>query len=433
VQWLQRLRDRTAPHWDRVRSNLWLVPTVMSLGALTVAQMLTHWGPAIPISKDHWIFYSGNFEGARALLSALLTGMVTMTSLVVSITLLVLTLAANQLGGRVIRTFIRDGQVHAVLGLFVATVVYLIAVLRKLDEASLPDVPHLAMTLAVLLGVLSLLALLFYVNKLANAIMHDVVVADVMQEAFADVERLLPEQTEVPEAVIAAMPDGTWIRASGDGYVEAIQVFQILHAVENARASVHIPVVPGDYVVRGAGIARLRADRHEAALSATIQRTIRLSAQRIPAEDLRYGIARLVEIGMRALSPSTHDPVTAIAVINALCSVLCRAVRRGEQQAVFRDRHQVPRVTRRTVRHAELIHAAFEQIRGPAAAYPWVARELVESITRIADQARTPEQRSALVEELAALEARARDALSERDLTVLLARIRASDLLGTTG
>lgn len=134
-------------------------------------------------------------------------------------------------------------------------------------------------------------------------------------------------------------------------------------------------------------------------------------------------------IGMRALSPGTHDSVTAIAVVNALCSVLCRVVRRGEQQAVFRGAHQVPRLTRRTVSHRELIHGAFEQILAPAAAYPWMVRELVESIARIADQARTMHQRSALMEELEVLQEVARDTLSERDWAILLARIRAMDLL----
>ena len=57
--------------------------------------------------------------------------MITMATLVVSITMVVLTLAAQQLGPRLIRSFMSDRRTQATLGLFVGTVVYLLLVLRS--------------------------------------------------------------------------------------------------------------------------------------------------------------------------------------------------------------------------------------------------------------------------------------------------------------
>lgn len=50
--------------------------------------------------------------------------MITMTSLMVSITMVVLTPAAGQIGPRLIRTVIQDRMTRAVLGLFLADILH---------------------------------------------------------------------------------------------------------------------------------------------------------------------------------------------------------------------------------------------------------------------------------------------------------------------
>ena len=103
----------------------------------------------------------GGPASARTLLSSLLSGLMTMTSLVISMTFVILTLAASQLGPRLISMFISDRQIQAVLGLFIGTIVYIIAILRSVDENLGGDgVPHAAVTLASLLTLICLFALL---------------------------------------------------------------------------------------------------------------------------------------------------------------------------------------------------------------------------------------------------------------------------------
>lgn len=71
----------------------------------------------------------------------------TMNSLVVSVTFVVLTVAANQLGPRLIPTFMADRQIQLMLGLFLGTILYVLVVLRTLDEGLGPKgIPHIAVT-----------------------------------------------------------------------------------------------------------------------------------------------------------------------------------------------------------------------------------------------------------------------------------------------
>lgn len=95
-----------------LREQLWVIPVLMAAAALLLAYAMS--GLALDLAEprraDLWWLYSGDMGTARDLLSTLLSGLMAMTSLVVSITFVVLTLAASQLGPRMISTFIRDRQ-----------------------------------------------------------------------------------------------------------------------------------------------------------------------------------------------------------------------------------------------------------------------------------------------------------------------------------
>lgn len=72
------------------KSRLWLIPAGMSVLALGVGYGLVRYSFKIPIdaSGSLWLF-SGDPATARGLLSTIVSGMMTMTSLVVSLTVLV--------------------------------------------------------------------------------------------------------------------------------------------------------------------------------------------------------------------------------------------------------------------------------------------------------------------------------------------------------
>lgn len=177
-----------------LQGRLWLIPAFMSLSAPALAYVLL--GPGIDLFErftDRWWLYSGDAGTARDLLSTLLAGMITMTSLVVSITVVVLSLAANQLGPRLIYNFIEDRRIQAVIGLFVATILYTLLALRTIggELGGEAAVPHVVVTVASVLTVSCIFALLFHVNLIAHSIVSDTIVREVA-DALDNAARRLP-------------------------------------------------------------------------------------------------------------------------------------------------------------------------------------------------------------------------------------------------
>jgi uncharacterized membrane protein len=183
-----------------LRGQLWIIPLMLSVLALALAYWVLAFGPSVLADWDNaefWWLYGGDASSARGLLSSLLSGLMTMSSLVVSVTFVILTLAANQLGPRLIPTFMGDRQIQTVLGLFLGTILYVLVVLRSLDETLGPEgVPHVAVTVGSALTVVCLFALLFYLHKVARAIVADSIVAQVAD----DLHRLLAALADIDAA-----------------------------------------------------------------------------------------------------------------------------------------------------------------------------------------------------------------------------------------
>ncbi len=123
-------RDTIGALLERIRLRLWVIPALFAIGVglgavalLAVDRELSGDGPSL-------ITFGGTAEGARSVLSTVAQSMLTFTGLVFTITMLVLQLAANSLSPRVMRTFLRDRKNQVVLGLFVATFVFTLVVLR---------------------------------------------------------------------------------------------------------------------------------------------------------------------------------------------------------------------------------------------------------------------------------------------------------------
>nr|WP_019627406.1 DUF2254 family protein [Thioalkalivibrio sp. AKL10] len=115
------MKTLTFRYWDRIRSSLWFIPTVMALGAVFLAfisvaldRPVTNW----LLRSWGWTF-TGGAEGASAVLGVIAGSMITIAGVVFSMTLVALSLATSQLGPRLLRNFLRDTTTQVVLGTFV--------------------------------------------------------------------------------------------------------------------------------------------------------------------------------------------------------------------------------------------------------------------------------------------------------------------------
>src|SRR5690606_11250439 len=119
-----------------------------------------------------WVWV-GDPDGARGVLSVIAGGLVTVTGVVFSVTIVALQLASSQFTPRLLRNFTADRTNQAVLGVFIGTFTYSLLVLRAIRSEG-PDepvfVPRVAATVAVALVLVSIGFLIYFIDHASKSI-----------------------------------------------------------------------------------------------------------------------------------------------------------------------------------------------------------------------------------------------------------------------
>lgn len=392
-----------------VRGQMWLIPAIMITLTLFLAFFLLSNKALIRAVEDaeFWWVYDGDASSARDLLSSLLSGLMTMTSLVVSITFVVLTLAANQLGPRLIATFMADRQIQAVLGLFLSTILYVLVVLRTLeDELAQAAVPHIAITVGSVLTVACLITLLFYLHKVARSIIADNVIETTANELSKNISDILPDpagsaRDDLPHPDLHG---GIAMSLDCSGYIQTINYDALVKFARQNDIVLQIAVRAGQFVLKHGSHVRVHRRSHiDEDMINAIRKGFVIGQQRTPAQDLEYGIRQLVEIALRALSPGINDPFTAVAVIDRLGAALEDILVREPLPRLLRDEDGELRVMAERL-NLGLIDVAFDYIREAGASQLLVLIRMADALGQLAPVLHDDAARRVVLEQIGRLE-----------------------------
>ncbi|WP_230530879.1 DUF2254 domain-containing protein [Microvirga roseola] len=373
-----------------VRGQLWLLPAFMTLIALGLAYVMlsqrfnwTQFG-----DTDLWWLFSGDAATARNLLSTLLSGMMTITSLVVSMTFVILTLAANQLGPRLIWRFIEDRQIQSIIGLFLGTIFYIVIVLRTLDDQlARAAVPHLAVTVGTVLTLACLFALLFYVHKIAHSIVADNVVEHVARRLHESLNDILPDKEDAPPPPVEEElpPHAAWISIGEAGYIQTIDYNVLVDVANEYDAILRVPVRAGHFLLRTGNHVEIRSDSPiNGRAVKKIRKAFVIGPERNATQDLEFSFRQLVEVALRALSPGINDPFTAIAVVDRLGEAIEAIQMRAQVPGRLRDEKGHLRVIASHSETIGLVDACFDQIRQASREKPALLIHIADTLGKLA-------------------------------------------------
>ncbi len=347
--------------WENVRTSLWALPLAMM--ALAAVAAISATGISIRVGEDPvWFLYSGEARDAPGFLSNLVTATITLATLAISITMVVLTLAAQQLGPRLIRIFMSDRRTQIMLGLFFATAVYLVLVMRSVYGDT---VPNLAVTIGTALVLLSIIVLLIFVHHLARSIIADNVIEDVGTEIDGNARRLLPDKDEqTPKPAASPSGPGGDLTFKCEGYIQAIDHTRIVDAAARADAVVELHARSGHLLIAGIVAGRVwPAGAASESFTKDVASGLIVGSERTPVQDLEFSIRQMVEIGVRALSPGVNDPYTALVTIDRLSLSLARIMERGPPQKHWCDEKGRVRLIMPNSHFDGLLDASFNMIR----------------------------------------------------------------------
>jgi uncharacterized membrane protein len=380
--------------WTRARDSLWFLPGVLTLLATALAFVVTHVerNDMVPWVVEKSFFFGGGVEGARGVLNAIAGGLITVTGVVFSVTIVALQLASSQFTPRVLRNFTADRGNQLVLGVFIATFTYTLLILRTIrtggsDEE--PFIPRLGVTIAVVLVLVSIGFLIFFINHAARSIQVSFILDRVARRTLGDVYRLFPER--IGRATEGHPPDprrpdedSAPVCAAESGYLQAVDTNTLFQMGERKRMVIGMEPYIGDFVLAGQPLARVSPPQAvDEEVVGTVRTAFVLGPERTPEQDVEFGIIEISDIALKALSPGINDPTTAFRCIDRLAEILL-AMGTREPPRARRTREGHVHYIARYTSFERAVGLAFDQIRHFGASNPALAKKLLEAVTRLA-------------------------------------------------
>lgn len=424
--------------WISIRDSLWFIPGIAAFLGVLLATLLVQVPPPSPRGEltELWLF-GGGAEGARGVLSTIAGSLITVTGVVFSVTIVALQLASSQFTPRVLRSFVADRANQIVLGIFIGTFTYTLLVLRTTRSAVADGesfVPQVAVSVAVALLLISIAALIFFIDHAARSVQASVILYRETQHTIERIPDLFPHEigAKVPnQRVDPEVPSGPCglVAALTSGYVQAVSDDELLKLADDRNLVLRLEAPIGAFVLAGRPVATVwPAERLDEKTCAAVQRLIVLGFERTPEQDIELGIQAISDIAVRALSPGINDPTTATLCIDRLTEILARRGRCRDSGRGRTDRTGQLRLITAASSFERAAGLAFDQIRHFGSQNPVIAKKLLSAFLELAavvppSAARVLEQQVEAV--LLASRERIKNALDVRDIERLGERAKA--------
>ncbi len=414
---------------ETLAGSYWFVPMLLGVAAVGLSFL------TLSIDQDGRMerliaagFLTANGpDGARSLLSTVAGSIITVAGVIFSLTMVVLTQASNQFGPRLLVNFMHDRANQVVLGTFVATFVYSLLVLRvvRAGDADLgitEFVPHLSIGVALLLTFVNAGLLVYFFHHTAEGVRVSHVLAGISRGIEQRIQKATLPADEVapaPEVPPGFRDDFAVLYAPVGGVLQSVDVEGLVALAREHDAVIRLLHMPGAFLWKRGPYAEVYPASAAGDVEDGLSGFLTLGEHRSLSQDLGFLFDELLEVAIRALSPSMNDPFTAMNCIDRITQGLLLLDGRQRPHDTHADEDGVARAVVPLQSRVHLTRHLFAELR------PHVARDLIvtarqlEALRTLVREVSDPAVAQVADEEFAALLAAARQAFPAHDVARL--------------
>ncbi|WP_165997397.1 DUF2254 domain-containing protein [Bacillus sp. Cs-700] len=353
-----------------LRNSFWFLPVVYGFISLVVVGLST-WIDLMYISQLHGTLpklFLSTEKVAQALYGPLVTAILTMTTISFSSIMVVLTTYSSQFSPRTLQDFISDRFTQHVLGVFVAG--FNFALVNMLLLTGKDSRIILSPLLTVILAITCLLFFILFIHHSATFVQVNNLIEKITRKSLYIVEKKSElyegetfekwdrwEESELREE------DGMPIYSHKMGYIQQIPYSKLVDLATQNESIIRLDSDVGNYVKDGSRIATVWIKGSSTFSADNFLNSIAIGTERINEQDLEFSIQKLVDIALRAISPSVNDPHTAVNCTNRIGTILSKIGHTYDPKEAFFDKERNLRVLSTPKPFFQYLYKSFYQIR----------------------------------------------------------------------
>jgi uncharacterized membrane protein len=323
---------------------------------------------------------------AMTICSAIASGMIALTGIVFSLTIVMVQFSAIAYSPRLVMWMAREPVVSHALGVFIATFLYALAMLSWVDRNASGHVPFISCWIVVGLlvasmgmfialidrvGMLQLSRMLIFTGDQGRKAINEMYLSREWAIGVAEMEEI--QKTPVSQTIV---------HTGRPRAVQAIGVRRLQALANSSNALIEVAAAVGDTVIEMTPLLFVRGGNRQ--LDETrLKDAIEIGEERTFEQDPKYAIRLMVDIAIKALSPAINDPTTAVQALDQIEDLLFRLGSCCLETGAFRDSGGNLRLVIRLPTWEDFLRLALDEIRSYGADSVQVMRRMKALIANL--------------------------------------------------
>ena len=336
-----------------------MIPLLYALGALLLGSIV----PRLASNFLPVLHSTITVNAAIGIYSAIASGMITLTGIVFSLTIVMVQFSATAYSPRLVLWVVRDPVMSHAIGVFTATFLYALTALAWVDRAGSGKVPLVGELIVTALLILSIIMFICLLQRVALLQVGRMLIFTGNQGRKV-IESLYPPLTApVLRTVAENMQKDSrrvLLHHGEPKILQAVDIPRLTSLAANYECLINLVVCIGDAVLDTTPI--LHVHGVESPAERELMSAIELGAERTFEQDPKYALRLLVDIAIKALSPAINDPTTAVQALDQIEDLLIRLAHRRLEIGSFGDAKGNLRVIVAFPTWEDFLRLAFDEI-----------------------------------------------------------------------
>jgi uncharacterized membrane protein len=324
---------------SRIKNKIIFYPTVFALGGIFLALLmmfLENRGSSSYLADNVPLLVVDNGETALTILSAIITGLISMMVFSFSMVMLLLSQASSNYSPRLLPGLISDKTHQIILGIYLGTILYCIFVLFSIRPASDRfEIPGFSVLMGILLTVFCIYAFIYFIHNISEKIQISKIVDRIYLVAKSKLSELIENENDV-DHYFPSTKDWHAYHIDKSGYLQYVSLNNLIEICKEQDIKIHILPVQGAFVLKGIAIFRTNKELDKKVVKEILSQ-FNFSRGEMVSDNYVLAFKQLTEIIVKAMSPGINDPGTAINGIDYLTELFALRLQKKDRNIVSRN------------------------------------------------------------------------------------------------
>ena len=382
------------------RSKIYYIPVLYSIYAIFISALVIimerFYQPYLMSILPN-IFFTP-FDITTTILSTIAGSLLSIVTISFSIIMVVLTTYSTQFSPRTLQDFLKSKITLKVLGIFIGGFIYSIVTLLFLESDG--QTVFLSAAVGVLIVIFCIIYFVIFINHVSQSIQVNLLI-DTLTTEILELVDSVKEFNETHENVRNDPPDDlenifnknqVSIYSDRVGFIRDINDLKLSQFADQHNIVINAEKMIGDYVTNNTKVFTIYYELKEMDIDEIKEDTftkcldyILVGKERNKSKDIEFGLQKLSEVALRAISPGINDPNTAIFCIKQAGMVLDRIAKANIENTYYYNDDNELTLIFEDISFDYLLYKTFYQLRYYSMRDVSVAASILEALIIIAE------------------------------------------------